>query len=493
MNKINVYPIKLFILIVSLASLCMFFGAYYNANLLLENNGSIIIRILGLLGIIEVIFIFVTWKVITNRVLSLYTMFMLFFFLFNFGQSLMWAFNIHIEGEIGTQNLYYYMNTPTDIEIVKSQLIVLISGLMIHLGATSPKKVYTNKNVINKNIQKNPNKDVILKTLIFITPLVIIAQFYDLVINFNNAKAYGYTALYYNPNVSSANVIVQILSRLFFPVLIGWLIITSYNKKVRYVVYSIFTLKILLSLFIGDRGGWIYALCLFIISHHYFYKRIRIKQALSFLVLGVAISYISVAVVLTRNTGVSVERIMSILQDIETNPIIISVFSMGSTMGITTVLVMNGFDIFPYGNSFFYGFLTAPSKDIIGILDLNYEPLGAWFSQQYLGISNGAGFSIVAESLINFGLILTPIFMILFGYILWIVTDIEYENLNQNPLKIILCIITTSVLINISRNVFSYNIGEVFYTVGQFLFYLFVFKLLLSKSKIDQKLKRTEG
>jgi len=492
-KKVNLRKLNIFI--VSITGLILFYILYPNLNLFTSSDAERLVFIFSWLGIIELIYIIKSWRNLTGRYLTLYTLFIVFFFLFNYGQSLLWAIGIHTEGELGKTNLYYYLSVPTNSDILKTQLLVLISGLMIHFGATLLKKQVTNDE--NFHFSRllpidNKKQKILFDFVILLAPIVVISEYYFLIVNYQNAQIYGYTALYYNDDVSGANVIFKIFSRLFLPVLIGMLIGSGYRTNIVRLVYILFGIDVILSLLVGDRGGWIYSLILLIICHHYYYKKIRFKQTAIFTIMGVVLSYVSVAVVAVRNSGVSISKILNVINNSETNPIVGSIFNMGGTMKVTTVLTMNGWDIFPYGNTFLYGLLIAPTKDVINWLDLNYKSVGGWFSQEYLGISNGAGFSIVAEVLINFGPYLLPFFMIIFGIFIYWITNIEYRNPNTEPLKIIFCIITTAVTINISRNVFNYIAGEIFYTTVQFFVYYIIFRTFFTrKVKIKTKVRES--
>lgn len=411
-KKVNLIKFKIFV--VTLAGLLLYYILYPSSNYLTQSDAERVIFILSWLGIIELIYIIKTWRKLTGRYLTLYNIFMVFFFLFNFGESILWAFGIHVDQELGTTNLYYYLPVPTGNDIIQTQLIVLISGLMIHFGAILLKKqaatddTYTLSGLVSKISDK---QKMLFKFSILISPIVILSEFYYLFVNYLNAQTYGYTALYYNDEIVGTNVVIQILTRLFLPVLIGMLIGSGYSKKIVRFVYILFGINVVLSLLVGDRGGWFYSLCILIVCHHFYYKKIHLKHIVLFTILGTVLTYVSVAVVAVRNKGVSIDKVVNAINGLDANPIISSIFNMGGTMKVTTVLTMNGWDIFPYGNTFLYGLLIAPpTKDVIDWLDLNYKSVGGWFSQEYLGISNGAGFSIVAEMLINFGPILLPFF-----------------------------------------------------------------------------------
>jgi len=494
---------KLVILIISLLGLVFYYLLLPYSSEFSSTGADKWVYILSVIGIIELIYIIHTWKLLTGKYITLYTLFMTFFFLFNYGQCLLWAFGIHSEGEIGTVNLYYNLSVPTSVEIVKTQLIVLISGLMLHLGAILFKK--NKKNNINEfqlnyeeNLRFSFKQNKIYKFCKLLAPIVVFSEYYTLLSKYRNAQVVGYTGLYYNPNVESTNVIFQILARLFLPVLLGLLIGSNYDKKIQRRVYGVFIGSVFLSLLIGDRGGWIYSLFILVISHNLFYKKITKKQLFLSSIILFILTYISTGIVEIRNSGVTYEGLISVITNFENNPIVTTISSIGASMGVTLALVMEGWNIFPYGNTFLYGLLTSPSDDLINILNLNYESLGSWFSQGYLGISNGAGFSIIAEVLLNFGPIFLPFFMFLFGIFIFWITDIEYKNPKTETVQILFCLITTAVTINISRNVFSYNIGEILYTTVQFLIYYkiysaFSFKYHLNNRKLlysKKELKR---
>src|SRR5699024_8194978 len=108
--------------------------------------------------------------------------------------------------------------------------------------------------------KKNKSETSILQKHFFsfsllLSPIIIFSKFYILVINFLNSQIYGYTALYYDSSITGANTIFKILSRLFFPILVGLLIGSNYKPKIVRLVYIVFLLNITLSFLGGDRGG----------------------------------------------------------------------------------------------------------------------------------------------------------------------------------------------------------------------------------------------
>ena len=76
---------------------------------------------------------------------------------------------------------------------------------------------------------------------------------------------------------------------------------------------------------------------------------------------------------------------------------------MGGSMAPVIVLQKYGWDIWPYYNSYMLSILTMLTTKIATILDIPFGFIGSWFSQEYLKISYGAGFSIIAEAVMNYG------------------------------------------------------------------------------------------
>ena len=67
----------------------------------LNTNNSNLGYILDISGWILYFFCIYTWYNKTNKIIDLYTIFITLFFLFNYGQCLMWGLNIHRVSEIG--------------------------------------------------------------------------------------------------------------------------------------------------------------------------------------------------------------------------------------------------------------------------------------------------------------------------------------------------------------------------------------------------------
>src|SRR5699024_6701750 len=147
-NEIILYGI---VLVVSFFS--FIFYLLFNINFNEAKDYTTIIYSLSCLGILAGIYVLFTWYKLTGQFFSLYTIFMLFFFLFIYGQPLMWALGIHLPNEIGEVGLYT-LGKPSSSNIVYTQILTLISITMFHFGAVF---CYKSKTFIKQSTSNNTN------------------------------------------------------------------------------------------------------------------------------------------------------------------------------------------------------------------------------------------------------------------------------------------------------------------------------------------------
>lgn len=92
-----------------------------------------------------------------------------------------------------------------------------------------------------------------------------------------------------------------------------------------------------------------------------------------------------------------------------------------------------------YSNTYMNVLLGIVTSRTMNIIGRPWAPLNDWFSQTYLGISYGAGFSIRAEALINYGPLIAPLFMIFLGFAILSLTYIDKNiDIDRKPLKVFL-------------------------------------------------------
>lgn len=454
---------------------------------------STLIFLFSWLGIFLFLYVIITWYKITGKLFTPYTIFILFFFVFNYGQPLMWALGIHISTEIGESTLYGNFGVATDRDIIKVQVLTLISILMFHVGAVfaSNKKSEYKLNALKnkKSLAKDedtPTLKAIYYTSFVIGLVAVPITLFNTYSDFRISQQYGYQALYYSEHAVS-NPVLSLVSMMFFPCLVGMLIGSKYNKKVMIMIYSIFLAYLMLNLFAGQRGAWVYKLIILVWLSHACYKPIKFKKSVLYISLSAIGIYVVDAIRSLRNIGINLKAIREALS-FENSPFINTIFEMGGSMQPTIILQKHGWDVWPYANTYILALLGMVSNSFIAILGLPFSLISTWFSQDYLGISWGAGFSIIAEALMNFGPYFAPLFMIVLGFIIgYLIYWDKGLNYKKNPLRLFFIVTTLDVFISITRNYFHLLMKEWFYGVLLFCILILIVRFFFFKNMSKER------
>lgn len=464
----------------------------------MDRDYNLLIFVLSWLGILLLIYVLFTWYKITNSIFTPYSIFMVFFFLFNYGQSLMWAFGIHNPNEIGKAPLYPGFAAANDNDIVRAQFLTLLSILMFHMGAIlSYKKKVIKKSDYQIRLDQQGDSEM-LKSIYFsslfigivVIPITLYFAYSDLQI----ASTHGYKALYYSEFANKDATFLGLLTRMFFPCLVGLLIGSKFSKKVRVSVYIVFSIYLMLNLLSGDRGSWIYKLIILVWLSHTCYKTIGLKTLFKYSIISIIGIHIINAMVSLRNTGLNDITFTSFRNALSfENSVFLRIFfEMGGSMKPTIFLQSYGWDVWPYANSYFLAVLGVVTNKVIYALDIPFSLISSWFSHDYLGLSWGAGFSIIAESLLNFGPFFAPVFMIILGYI---ITSLIYVDKGMKydirPLRFLFVVSTLHAFIPVTRNYFHFLLKDWFYGVLILCIFillvrLFFFKYTDSKRSIKE-------
>lgn len=449
------------------------------------DNLKTFIWVLSLMGWAQFAMSIVTWWKVSGSFFSIYSIFLTISYLFTFGQCLMWGIGIHLPGEIGQARLYT-LPVPTQSSIVQTQIITLIGLLCFHTGAVLLFKDQSNHNMIQTGKQsfdvkvvenqRNVLFQVCKITSIVSTPLM----FYSIVRNILINRQFGYGAALYNADVvASQNNVILLLRMMYIPSILGLLIASRYRKNIYRICYTNFGIFMVLSLFAGDRGEWLFPLCLIVWMHHKYYKRINAQKAIKYAVLAVLLVTISVAVRNTRSSGVTVSGIIDSIVG-ERNPIVSGFFELGSSMRPTLILIQHGWGTYPYGNSYLHAVLGMVTERVIRLYQSNYIGLSSWFSQNFLGITYGAGFSFIAEAVMNYG----PYGSIIVLFVLGMISSkfmfsVENMDYNNSPLGVFLKVSTCySMLQGIRNTLLTATKTWIFSTVLIILLYYLYSSLL---------------
>lgn len=482
------YVIKLFTYLISLFIYCIYLLLINNMNYYSINE--IWVLLLSWVGVGTLIYVFYSWYKATSQLFTPYTIFMLFFFLFNFGQPLMWAFGIHLPNEIGVSPIYPGHPIATISDIVKTQSLILISAWMLHSGALisiSNKQNNQIKYYKTSSTELNNNKEQMLKIIFVVSllfaipsvPITLWTTYEDLKI----AMTYGYRALYYSEYARMGASIEGFFNFWFFPSLIGLLIGSKYNKKISFIVYIIMAIFVLLNVFAGDRHPWIYKIFILIWLGHVVNKPLLKRKVIAYLFIAIVSVYILDTVVSLRNSGITIAKVIESLS-LNNSSVLKAIFEMGTSMNTTLYLQNYGEDFWQHGNTYLTALIGLVSNRILDYFSIEYGVLSRYLSE-YLGINYGPGFSIVAEALINYGQMFAPLFMIVLGIIIGKLFYVNKFDLKyNNPLKLIFVASSLDVLTRINRDSVHIPLKEWFYGVVFFCLIIYLLREFLFTKKV---------
>jgi len=425
---------------------------------------------LNWLGIAIYLYAILTWKwEREERLFSIYTIFFSFFFLFNYGQCAMWALGIGWDRGIGTDVVAYGTGViPNESQMITAKWYTCICMLLFHYGAMmfTGKGSYRPTTATSIEKAKQDRKLLYICGCILITivaPLAIYQRVKELFI----ARTYGYKALYYG-GMSTQSGYIQILMYLFFPTLLCLLIGSNFKKKVTRAVIIIFLLYTIPAVMSGDRGSWIYSLVIliWIFAQR---KKVTLKDVVFWIILGVLGLYILNVITDVRDTGLDSLSIKSFINgfNINKSPIIDAFFEMGGSMGIITYFLIVGNGIYPYGNTYITAILGAISSRLLSFLGIKQVLISNWFSQEYLGISWGTGFSMIGEAYVNGGFFGGFVYMFIIGIIIGKLLSRcrDSSNMGQKPIGAFVSIAMLNIVCGFPRSAVYLVIKESVYGV----------------------------
>lgn len=468
-------------------SLCMLsLLVFYKIN----SNLDISIFAVSWAGNFIILFYCVIYYKTYGNIFTPFNILALFMFLFNWGQCIMWSLGIHIEGEIGTTNLYSNYAIPSDKQILDGQLFTIFMISFFLFGALLLQAVNnenSTKKISNFIVEKNVLYQFSKIAAVIVIPLVFLRILQTLYISYS----YGYVALYYGENNIAGGILAQV-EIFFFPVLVGLLLGSNYNKKTRRIVYAIFGLYMILYLMAGERGNWLYKLVLLIWLDHKYHKPINFKKLIKFSIISILAIYVIYAVVSLRSIAIKDIGISNILEAFSPKnfPLVSAIFEMGSNMGIIIILLIEGSQIWSGYNTYLAAILGMPATFWLKYFGIDFTYLENWFSQDILKISWGSGFSFVGEAFINGGLKYAFIYILILGIFISSITKISDKDINNhNILRVAFKVTSCNAFMTMMRGSSHSSFKAWFLGV---IVYLGIVKIIANLLKIKESRKKVK-
>ncbi len=381
------------------------------------------------ISIMMYIIFFITWFTRCKRKLNFYTIFLVFTYVFYFGQFFLFLIGIPFQ----TNRTIIGGLLPYE-SIIKTGILILIFMMVLHLGlllSTFNINIYCNNKESDskqsdfnyKNIDRGFEKIALILFIISIIPSFIVLT--------NNIKitfTYGYGAIFQSQGYTSGgfNNILRFISRFTIPSFLMLFILYKNDKKLK-IINIIFTVYIGMYFLSGSRlDGVLLLVVILLIKHNWykpFNKRVSIKMCI-YIVIGLVILSLISAV---RNSiyvssDFSYLITTTVKNIITNNPLFVALEEAGYTfLAIATVVSYCPVYV-PYnmGLSYFNSiFMLMPNLfwDVHPAAKSNTDIVFKGFLTQYGGI----GSSFIAESYYNFGF-LCIVLALIFGVLIGILT-----------------------------------------------------------------------
>ncbi len=441
------------------------------------------IVIVSWVGLLEILISLIIWKKLTGQYFNLFSIFLSFVAVFNFGQCILWALGIIDSSQIISCILYRTIEC-TYSDIAKAQILFLMAYIVLNCGGICGYNVRKDCRKQMNNLQFDTELQIILyRTSLVLACFSVPLTLFGVIQNFVYGQIYSYHDLYYGSISNDLNSPLLVLaSALFIPSLLGLLLGSQYNRATRRNVYIIFFLYALISLLCGDRGEWVQPLLILVWADLYFYKKRSARSILLVVVLCFFSLYLINALVSVRNIGLSLDSFLWALSQ-EENPLVELLEEFGTSMSVTIIVLKDSIGAL-YGDSFFMSIPTVLSTSLWNsISGTEYVQVSQWFPFEYLGLNFGTDFSLIAEPVLNYGVYFAPVVYFIEGYF---VAKLISCITDKNSSLLFQCLALASLvfIVKYARSTFWYVLYNVFWTVVPFLIvYFFIKSIHLARSK----------
>lgn len=406
--------------------LCFILYIFYHSNNNLLSQPQNFLWMFWM-GVFLLFYIIISWRKISNKWLTPYSIFFLFLILFSYGQSLMWAFGIHKEGEIGDGPLFVNYNNYDISQVITTLIVSYILILGIHTGTIFSKiRIKKRKRIfiLDDNNLKKPFFRLCLFLFLISYPIVMWVAFRS----FIQSSTYGYESLYYGDAYYSRNAFVVTMIAVFPNTLFGMMITGNGSKKIFGLVWGAFLVYAFCYSLSGNRGGWVIILVVLAwISVKEKYIKVKKSTIVKAIILATILMYILYFIRIYRDSR-DIVFVLKQLAKIENQPFVQIIFEMGSTMSILLLVIKEGLR-WNYGNTWFMAIPNAISSGLVQKITSDSLVLpNEWLASEVIHINWGTGFSLVGEIYLNYGQYTSVIVSIILGIVVGKLLDFEKDD-----------------------------------------------------------------
>lgn len=407
------------IIIALLMSLPLFQDIYHN-------YGKTGIYILCLLNIFLLLWILMSFFILTKELFHPYILFVISSFLFNTGQAILEVFHLNDKGILG--------GNYTDAIITKTIFLILVCLSFLHLGVLW---FIDNKNMNNVKNRSSQEKKAFRLTGTILIVMAIIPAFLYYIEIYNQVLVGGRISIFQNSPIIGFGKWKAIIGSFIIPGLI--ITISGIDKTKKHwklilaICMFISAIYIIVNLLLGERSDAITFLLAILWIFHVSIKKLswKLLLVLFLIILFVVIPSVRYARLIPGRERNVYETLFGFGKYESSKTIIAEPISeMGSSMSTVadTIELVPSKRNYDYGASYFFGLLTIIPNIMWEIHpSAKHGFLSNWLvNVKYPRIAEakgGYGFSFFAEAYLNFGWYGAPLFMLLFGILIILIIN----------------------------------------------------------------------
>lgn len=401
--------------------------------LVLMPDGNAIRDTMSQIGIVAMICFVVTAVVLykTNLELNAFFYFIVFAYLFSFGQSIMAVFGLELRDSAFALSRGFF----TDIAIKNSAVFVLISIIFTCIGFLiyKPKKtIHSQKTAEVGEYVLKQEKARQIGWIMF--GIGILPTFVNLYREYQTLRTLGYS---FTLNATTGTARIMTLLSGFF--ISGILLLFCYERKHRNLLYMIVGAYMILQVAGGTRIQVFRLGILFLMIEDLYFKKMDKQKWMLVLIIGLITMFGFSLLSSIRNYVYLASDVKQLISTSfrnlwENNFIAASINEMGNTQVINTLVFDKCPDPIPFqfGLSFLK-MIWAIFPNFIGSAYTGYIGVDITFSPLYTVTKSGMGASYISEGYWNFGYF-SIIYFMLFGALFGKLVDLFNRMCKQKSI-----------------------------------------------------------
>lgn len=419
--------------------------------------------IMGVLGLIQMVYSIRCWSGLTASMLTPYTVFLFSAYIFTFGQSFLFIFD-KVTPDRDLTELFL----PS--ALIPAQYLTLVFLNFFNIGSIlsikKPRRSYLfHEEMINNEQATERQVKGIRNVGKFFLWVSIVPYIIERIKLFIIVSTLGYSGIYMQEAKVGIFNILDILSQYFIPGILCLLLVETVKSR-RNIWILILLAEACFWLFTGGRSNGVIILSILLLYYHICVKPIKARHAI---LIGImSFFFVSLLGVISETRrDVNVDVSQTFKEGFGNSN---AFFDALSEMGGSMYPLLATMEVVPQNYEYRLGstYLYAASSIIpnFGFWDLHpamkNANLNQWL-QDVMNLNHGPGYSIVAEAYINFGS-LGFIMMIILGFCFGKILNV-FVNDKSNPLLLVLSFVFCYLIIKTVRNSFLATVRSVVYYI----------------------------